>query len=78
MRDAGTVYSFHFNVCEFFHEVCNLMLRLYLPVLLLLGFAVLNAVLILGAAHLTVKAQPTAVKSQPYESGISPLGDARD
>ncbi|MEN9507718.1 MAG: NADH-quinone oxidoreductase chain [Gemmatimonadota bacterium] len=54
------------------------MLRHYLPVLLLLGFAVLNAVLILGISHLTVKAQPTPVKSQPYESGISPLGDARD
>jgi NADH-quinone oxidoreductase subunit A len=54
------------------------MLRSYLPVLLLLGFALLNAVLILGLAHWTVRAQPTAVKSQPYESGIAPLGDARD
>ena len=54
------------------------MLRNYLPVLLLLGFVILNAVLILGIAHLTVRAQPTAVKSQPYESGIAPLGDARD
>ena len=54
------------------------MLRNYLPVLLLLGFVILNAVLILGIAHLTVPAQPTLVKSQPYESGIAPLGDARD
>lgn len=54
------------------------MLRTYLPVLLLLGFVILNAVLILGVAHLTTKPQPTAVKSQPYESGISPLGDARE
>ena len=54
------------------------MLRTYLPVLLLLGFVILNAVLILGIAHLTTKPQPTAVKSQPYESGISPLGDARE
>ena len=54
------------------------MLRTYLPVLLLLGFVILNAVLILGMAHLTTKPQPTAVKSQPYESGISPLGDARE
>lgn len=54
------------------------MLRSYLPVLLLLGFVILNAVLILGISHLTTKAQPTPVKSQPYESGISPLGDARD
>lgn len=54
------------------------MLRNFLPVLLLLGFVVLNAVLILGIAHLTVKAQPTPVKSIPYESGITPLGDARE
>ncbi|MEI6740059.1 MAG: NADH-quinone oxidoreductase subunit A [Gemmatimonadaceae bacterium] len=54
------------------------MLRSYLPVLLLLGFVILNAVLILGLAHLTVRPQPTAVKSQPYESGIAPLGDARE
>ena len=54
------------------------MLRHYLPVLLLLVFAVVNAVLILGVSHLTMRAQPTAVKSLPYESGITPLGDARD
>ena len=54
------------------------MLRLYLPVLLLLGFVLVNAVLILGIAHLTVRPQPTAVKLQPYESGMVPLGDARD
>ncbi len=54
------------------------MLRNYLPVLLLLGFVLLNAILILGIAHLTVPAQPTDVKGQPYESGMAPLGDARD
>ena len=54
------------------------MLRNYLPVLLLLGFVIVNAVLILSIAHLTVRPQPTAVKSQPYESGMSPLGDARE
>ena len=54
------------------------MLRNYLPVLLLLGFVIINAIVILGLAHLTVKPQRTAVKSQPYESGMAPLGDARD
>ena len=54
------------------------MLRNYLPVLLLLGFVIFNAVVIIGLSHLSVRAQPTAVKSQPYESGIAPLGDARD
>ena len=54
------------------------MLRNYLPVLLLLGFVMFNAIAILGIAHLTMRRQPTAVKSQAYESGMSPLGDARD
>lgn len=54
------------------------MLRNFLPVLMLLAFVLVNAVLILGIAHLTVRPRPTAVKSQPYESGIAPLGDARD
>ena len=54
------------------------MLRNYLPVLLLLGFVMFNAVVIIGLSHLSVRAQPTPVKSQPYESGIAPLGDARD
>ncbi|MEO7521441.1 MAG: NADH-quinone oxidoreductase subunit A [Gemmatimonas sp.] len=54
------------------------MLRNYLPVLLLLGFATFNAAVILGIAHLTIRRQPTAVKSQAYESGMAPIGDARD
>jgi NADH-quinone oxidoreductase subunit A len=54
------------------------MLRDFLPVLMLLAFVLINAALILGIAHLTVRPRPTAVKSQPYESGIAPLGDARE
>ena len=54
------------------------MARAYLPVLLLLGFVIFNAVMILGISHLTVRQRPSPVKRTPYESGISPLGDARD
>ena len=54
------------------------MARAYLPVLLLLGFVILNAVMILGISHLTIRQRPSPVKQAPYESGISPLGDARD
>src|SRR5512144_2542543 len=54
------------------------MLHTYFPVLLLLGFVILNAVLILGLSHLTLRSRPTAVKQTPYESGIPPLGDARE
>jgi NADH-quinone oxidoreductase subunit A len=54
------------------------MARTYLPVLLLLGFVVANAVLMLGLSHLTMRSRPTAVKQTAYESGMPPLGDARE
>jgi len=52
--------------------------RTYLPVLLLLGFVALNAVLIIALSTLVMKRRPTPVKDTPYESGIPPLGDARE
>jgi NADH-quinone oxidoreductase subunit A len=52
--------------------------RAYLPVLLLLGFVILNAILMLGLSHLTMRPRPTPVKQTAYESGIPPLGDARE
>ena len=52
--------------------------RTYLIVLILMGFVVLNAVAILFLSHLTVRPRPTSVKQSPYESGIPPLGTARD
>src|SRR5690349_13623779 len=54
------------------------MERAYVPVLLLLGFVVFNAVLMLGLSALTLRSRPTPVKDTPYESGIPPLGDARE
>jgi NADH-quinone oxidoreductase subunit A len=54
------------------------MERAYVPVLLLFGFVVANAVLMLGLSALTVRSRPTAVKQSPYESGIPALGDARE
>jgi NADH-quinone oxidoreductase subunit A len=54
------------------------MERTYFPVLLLLGFVVMNAVMMLGLSHFTLRHRPTPVKQTPYESGIPPLGDARE
>jgi NADH-quinone oxidoreductase subunit A len=54
------------------------MLQTYFPVLLLLGFAIANAVMMLGLSHLTLRPRPSAVKQAPYESGIPPLGDAHE
>ena len=52
--------------------------RTYLPVLLLMCFVVANAILIMGLSHLKVRQRVTPEKNQPYESGIPPLGDARE
>ena len=54
------------------------MARAYLPILLLIGFVAVVAGIILAISRFTVRAQRTAVKLQPYESGIAPLGDARE
>jgi NADH-quinone oxidoreductase subunit A len=52
--------------------------RNYLPVLYLLGLAVITAVAIIGLSQLVMRTRPTPVKQQPYESGMPPLGDARE
>ena len=52
--------------------------RTYLPILLLMGFVVANAILIVGLSHLTVRRRTTPVKDTAYESGMPPLGDARE
>ena len=54
------------------------MARTYLPILLLFGFVALNAALIIGLGALITRPRPTPVKLQAYESGIAPLGDARE
>ena len=54
------------------------MVKAYIPVLLLLGFVAMNAVLMLGLSAITVRSRPTADKQTPYESGITPLGNARE
>ncbi|MGH7720893.1 MAG: NADH-quinone oxidoreductase subunit A [Gemmatimonadaceae bacterium] len=54
------------------------MARAYFPLLLLVGFVVANAVMMLLLSHLTMRPRPTPVKQTAYESGIPPLGDARE
>ena len=54
------------------------MFRAYFPVLMLLGFVVINALAIIAISALTIRARPTPVKQQAYESGVPALGDARE
>ena len=50
----------------------------YVPLILLIGFVVVNAVGMLAISHLVSPQRPTKLKRAPYESGMSPLGDARE
>lgn len=53
-------------------------MRAYIPLVMLTGFVVLNAGLILVLSHLLSPTRPTPVKATPYESGMPPLGDTRE
>ena len=53
-------------------------MQIYVPLLLLIGFVALNAVGITLVSHLITRGRPNPIKEQPYESGIPPLGDARE
>jgi NADH-quinone oxidoreductase subunit A len=54
------------------------MLQPYVPILLLLAFVVVNAILMLGVSHVLSTYRRTPTKIAPYESGMPVLGDARD
>jgi NADH-quinone oxidoreductase subunit A len=56
----------------------TLMLRPYIPLLLLIGFVIANAILMLGLSHVLSTYRRTATKIAPYESGMPVLGDARE
>ena len=52
--------------------------RAYLPLLLLMGFVVANAIMMLALSHFTMRSRPTPEKQVAYESGMPPLGNARE
>jgi NADH-quinone oxidoreductase subunit A len=54
------------------------MLQSYVPILIVLAFVILNAVLILGLSHVLSTYRRTPEKISPYESGMPVLGDARE
>jgi NADH-quinone oxidoreductase subunit A len=54
------------------------MLEPYIPILLLIGFVIANAVMMLGVSHILSTYRRTPTKIAPYESGMPVLGDARE
>ena len=49
----------------------------YLPLLLLFGISVVNAIGMVVTSHILNPLRPTRQKLMPYESGMIPLGDTR-
>ena len=54
------------------------MLQPYLPFLMLLAVAAGTAVMMIVVSHFAGPRRPTPEKSAPYESGMPPLGSARE
>ena len=54
------------------------MLAEYIPILLIILFAILLASLLLTVSHLLGPRRDKEKKLAPYESGIDPVGDARE
>ena len=54
------------------------MSQAYVPILILLGVSLLNAVFMVVASQVLSAYRPTPVKEAPYESGMSPLGSTRE
>lgn len=52
--------------------------RTYVPILLLVGFVIANAVMMVGLSALTLRPHPNPDKDIPYESGIPPLGSGHE
>jgi NADH-quinone oxidoreductase subunit A len=54
------------------------MLRPYIPVLILLGVSIGNAIFMVVLSTVLSPGRQTAVKAAPYESGMVPLGGTRE
>jgi NADH-quinone oxidoreductase subunit A len=54
------------------------MLRSYLPILILMGLSLGQAVVIVILSQVVSPMRPTPAKGAPYESGILPVGSARE
>lgn len=54
------------------------MVGAYLPILILFGVSLANAVGITLLSTLASSHRPTSAKMDPYESGMTPLGNTRE
>jgi NADH-quinone oxidoreductase subunit A len=61
-----------------FTSAAGAMLELYVPILILLGLSIVNAVGLVVLSHVVSPFRPTPAKQSTYESGMTPLGDTRE
>lgn len=54
------------------------MLEQYLPILVLIGVAMALAILLMTLSRILGPYRPNAIKLNPYESGMDPVGEARE
>ena len=54
------------------------MIQEYIPILILLGLVTATAAGMLVFSHILSPRRPTELKGTPYESGMPPLGGARE
>lgn len=54
------------------------MLEQYIPILVLLGVAIFLAVLLMSLSRILGPFRPNKTKLTPYESGMDPVGEAKD
>lgn len=54
------------------------MLEQYIPIFVLLGVAIFIAVLLMSLSRIIGPFRPNKTKLKPYESGMDPVGDAKD
>ncbi len=54
------------------------MIREYVPLLMLVSFVLVNGLAFIVLSQVFSHRRPTTIKGVPYESGMPPLGSARD
>lgn len=54
------------------------MLEQYLPILVLIGVAMALAILLMSLSRILGPYRPNTTKLNPYESGMDPVGEARE
>lgn len=50
----------------------------YIPILIMVGIAVVLSLLLMNLSRLLGPYRPNVLKLRPYESGMDPIGEARD